>query len=208
MKSIYLSLVVITSIFSTACASGGALRIIQEFEDFRPTIYDDGYGNPTIGFGHLLTTGENFDDVELDEDQARELLISDITKKADISNYITVDLEAYQADALTSLCFNIGIGNFSGSTLVSKINQEETEGAYEYFGHWRKAGGSISKGLVKRRFTELMVFASQELDPEDDTPPSDQWNVEPMPITDENWKLLDTSLRDEAVQIYKDYESE
>ena len=122
-------LILALSCFSTdlykACASGddtavsgGALRIIQRFENFSPSVYDDSAGNPTIGYGHLITADEDYTDVELSEDEARTLLVTDMREKSNISDYLTVDLEYYQRDALISLCFNIGIGNFSKSTLL------------------------------------------------------------------------------------------
>ena len=29
------------------------LNLIKSFESFQPSVYDDGFGNPTIGYGHL-----------------------------------------------------------------------------------------------------------------------------------------------------------
>ncbi|MBM3609914.1 MAG: lysozyme [Alphaproteobacteria bacterium] len=178
----------------------------MRFENFSPIIYADITGNPTIGYGHLVTAGENYYGA-LNQDDALGLLVSDIESKANIMPYLGVSLEENQLDALTSLCFNIGIGNFMRSTLLQKINMEDTYGSYEYFGHWRNANGVVSTGLIKRRFAELFVFANQELDPSDDTAPSMQWGLDPMPITDENWRRIGYDLRNEAVAIYQDYVS-
>jgi hypothetical protein len=48
------------------------LRHIREDEAFIPRVYDDGVGNKTIGYGHLLQPGESFAG-GLTEPKAREL---------------------------------------------------------------------------------------------------------------------------------------
>lgn len=186
--------------------SVGAVRLIRRFEGFRASVYEDCAGHSTIGYGHLITASEGVLAAKvLSEDEAQALLVKDIQTKADISRYVHVGLSQNQTDALTSLCFNIGYGNFSGSTVLKKVNAGETIEAYEYFGHWRRAGGKIFPGLIKRRFAELFVFADQALDPADDKLPSIQWGLEPMKITDENWLSLRADLRNEAVKIYENY---
>ncbi len=182
-----------------------ARKIIKRFEGFEPNVYKDCAGHPTIGYGHKITAGEDFTGRTLSDEEASELLVLDILAKADITPYVIPGLEENQRDALTSLCYNIGVGNFSKSTVLKKVNEGDLLGAFEYFGHWRRAGGEVVKGLVKRRFAELFVFADRTLDPSDSTAPSAQWGMEPMVITDGNWGLLTPALREEAVQIYEGY---
>jgi len=189
--------------------SAGAVRLIRRFEGFRDSVYLDPAGYPTIGYGHLIISGDpDFTGVKLSEDEAQALLVKDIQTKADISRYVHVALSQNQTDALTSLCYNIGYGQFSGSTVLKKVNAGATIEAYEYFGHWRRAGGAILPGLVKRRFAELFVFADQALDPADNRVPSTQWGLAPMKITDENWLSLRADLRHDAVRIYESYTAE
>jgi len=59
-----------------------------------------------------------------------------------------------------SFSFNVGLGNFQSSTLRSKLNRGDYEGASNEFPKWRKAGGKILKGLVKRRADERNLFLS------------------------------------------------
>ena len=182
--------------------SAGALRIIRRFEGFRTSVYEDCAGHPTIGYGHLITSSDgDLASRVLSESEAQALLMADIQEKANISRYMTVDLSSNQSDDLTSLGFNIGYGNFSGSMVLRKVNAGETTEAYEYFNHWRKGGGQIIQGLVKRRFAELFIFADKTLDPADNRAPSVQWGTAPMKVTDENWTLLRSDLRNEAVKI-------
>ncbi|WP_439127184.1 glycoside hydrolase family protein [Rosenbergiella epipactidis] len=63
---------------------------------------------------------------------------------------------------MTSLCYNIGIGNnsrgFGGSTVVKIINGESSENLDLAWKEWNKSQGSISLGLIKRRETELKIY--------------------------------------------------
>ena len=136
--------------------------IIKRFEGFRSSVYLDSARRPTIGYGHLITSSDgDLATRVLSEDEAQSLLMADIQIKADISPHLRVTLNENQFDALTSLCFNIGYGNFSKSTVLQKVNVGQIVEAYEYFGHWRRAGGAVIDGLMKRRFAELFIFADK-----------------------------------------------
>lgn len=88
----------------------------------------------------------------------------------------TVTLTQDEFDALVSLAFNIGPGNFAGSTLRKKINEnkyrtgdaaqrkpaiEEIEKA---FLAWDKSGGKQLPGLVARRKAEAAAFLKKAKD--------------------------------------------
>ena len=176
------------------------------------TMYVDSGGKPTIGYGHLIIEGDGVNPGSLlTKQQGEILLIEDIKTRADILPYLSDSLSSPLSDkqyaALTSLCFNIGAVRFEDSTVLGKVNDSDFEGVYEYFGHWRRVGGSegsIMPGLIKRRFTEMFLFADQSLDPSDDTIPSEQWGLPPMPITDENWELISIEQKEEAVNVYNE----
>ena len=61
-------------------------------------------------------------------------------------------------DAITSLAFNIGLGNLQSSTLRMKYNREDYEGAADEFLKWRKANGVVLRGLERRREAERALF--------------------------------------------------
>ena len=61
-------------------------------------------------------------------------------------------------DALTSFSFNVGLGNLQASTLRMKYNRAEFINAADEFPKWRRAGGRIVKGLVRRRKQERELF--------------------------------------------------
>jgi len=188
--------------------SGGSVRIIRHFEAFSPGVYNAGDGKRTIGYGHVITSGETLGSKPISEKEAFDLMVKDIRTRANIIPLVHTKRSQNELDALTSLCFNIGLTNFSGSEVLKKVNAGETEDAYEYFGHWRRSGSQILPGLIKRRFAELFIFADKSLDPSSSIVPSEQWGVEPMEKTDENWGRINSALRHEAVKCYQDYVAE
>jgi lysozyme len=134
------------------------LRLIKHFEGFfdKPYICPAGY--KTIGYGHVIRPGENFD--TLTEDEAEELLLKDImVAERAIQRLIYVPLTDYQWDALTSFTFNLGSGALQRSTLRQKVNREEHIDVPDEFRKWVYAGGRKLKGLVRRREAEALLYS-------------------------------------------------
>lgn len=129
---------------------------IKGFEKLRLKAYDDGYGNLTIGWGHLVGPSEPH---QITEIQAVSLLMDDIrTAEYAIKRYVKVPLYQHEWDAIVGLVFNIGVGNFSKSTLVHALNEKRYDLAANEFPRWRRANGQVSTGLVRRRAIELRIF--------------------------------------------------
>lgn len=61
-------------------------------------------------------------------------------------------------DALVSFSFNVGLGTLQRSTLRSKFNRGDIQGAADEFLKYTKAGGKVLKGLVNRRNDERALF--------------------------------------------------
>jgi len=61
-------------------------------------------------------------------------------------------------DALVSFSFNVGLGTLQRSTLRSKFNRGDFEGAAQEFLKFTKAGGKVLKGLVNRRNGEVRMY--------------------------------------------------
>ncbi len=53
-------------------------NLLLIYEGFFPTPYDDGYGNITIGYGHLIKSGESF--TSITEKEALNLLAQDLNR--------------------------------------------------------------------------------------------------------------------------------
>ena len=137
-------------------------------------IYDDKTGRPvnsneplprgaTIGYGHLIKSGEDFRN-GITETQATELLRIDIAMaERAVQNNITGSLTQNQFDALVSLAYNIGSRNFANSTVVKYINNpkfhdakyQNLESAWRA---WNRLQGKISKGLINRRQIEWNMY--------------------------------------------------
>ena len=139
--------------------SENGLAFIKGFETFEPLPYDDGYGYPTVGYGHLILPGEDFSK-GLTEPQAAALFERDLMKYKDcVLRRTPVPLEDGMYDALVSLCFNIGTGAYGSSTLRRMVVRGDHAGAIGQFPRWNKAAGRVSRGLTRRRYAEAQMYA-------------------------------------------------
>ncbi|MEW5745280.1 MAG: lysozyme [Nitrospirota bacterium] len=133
---------------------------IKGFERFVPRVYDDGYGYPTIGYGHMLLPGEMFD--LIGEEEAEALLRRDLFKaERSVLRLIDLPLGDNEYDALVSFAFNAGGGALQRSTLRMKLNRgEDKEEVAAEFLKWIYAGGKKTRGLLRRRLAEREMFLS------------------------------------------------
>lgn len=157
--------------------SPSGVKAIQEHEGLVLTPYQDAVGVWTVGYGH---TGSEFAQGKkpITKKKATELLKQDLKDAENaVNKHVKVALSQKQFDALVSLVFNIGVGNFSKSTLLKKLNSGDYLGAADEFPKWRKAGNKVLPGLVSRRASERAMFLSgtdiQETDDEFES------NIEP-----------------------------
>ena len=143
--------------------SENGLNLIKEFEGFSSKPYLCPAKIPTIGYGNTFyKDGKKvtLNDKPISEIEATELL-SYVAQKDfgdKILQLVKVPLNQNQFDALVSICYNIGMGNFTKSTLLKKINQGDFRGASLEFEKWNKSGGIVLSGLVKRRLKEKALF--------------------------------------------------
>ncbi|KAI9930665.1 hypothetical protein ASPWEDRAFT_27172 [Aspergillus wentii DTO 134E9] len=146
--------------------NANGLNLIKSFESFQPSVYDDGFGNPTIGYGHLCgdaSCSEVTFPKPLSEGDATKLLAGDLVKYQDaLTNALAqpVTLNDNQYAALVSWTYNIGNGNMAKSDLVSRMNKGEDVAAVAHseLPQWNKANGAPVKGLTRRREAELKLF--------------------------------------------------
>jgi len=137
-------------------ASPEIKAFIKAFEILRTVAYDDGVGVWTIGYGHTkgVAPGQ-----KITRTQAEDWFRGDIyTAEGVIRLAVKVPLAQHEYDALVSFVFNIGGGHFSGSTMRTLLNELRYEDASEEFPKWRKGGGRVLQGLVKRRAAEKLCF--------------------------------------------------
>lgn len=140
------------------------LDFIKGFEREILKVYDDGYGFPTAGIGHLLTPDEKKKfpmGTPITKEQSLAWFAKDVADHADpVKELVTVALTQGQYDALVSLVFNIGGTNFRKSTLLRQLNLGNYSAAKAHFDDWIKSNGQVSRGLVRRRNEEQVIFDS------------------------------------------------
>ena len=138
-------------------ASEACLSFIISYETFYETEGDDGFGNPTIGYGHKIKDGENF--TTITEDEALQLLREDIasfeTMVTNYSNERNTSWTQQEFDAFVSLAYNAG-GNvrYVMDKILNGFN------LYDAFSIIRYSGGNFVLGLYRRRMDEADIFVS------------------------------------------------
>ncbi len=137
------------------------IDLICGFEGLELKAYDDGVGVWTIGYGTTIYPNgikvKRGDTCTLE--QAKDYMAHDLQRfESAVCENIKVGLNQNQFDALVSLAYNIGIGAFSKSTLLKKLNAGDYKGTSNQFDVWVNAGGRRLDGLVKRRTKEKALF--------------------------------------------------
>lgn len=136
--------------------SSKGIELIKKHEGFRNKAYKCPADVWTIGYGH--TSGVNSGDV-ITAMEGERLLRHDLTYAEAVVNDQRVVLSQNQFDALVSLVFNIGSGNFAKSTLLRKLRQNPNDPSIaDEFKRWKYAGGKVLPGLVKRRNDEAQLY--------------------------------------------------
>jgi lysozyme len=76
-----------------------------------------------------------------------------------VNKVLTIPIQQSQFDACVSLCYNIGQGNFTSSTLVKMLNAGTAPDLIApQFLRWDKAKGKPLAGLTRRRKAEMALF--------------------------------------------------
>lgn len=136
------------------------LQLIRKHEGLRLDAYRDPANIWTIGYGHTKTARSG---QRITREQAETLLLQDAAQaEQSVKALVKVPLKQNEFDALVSLVFNIGAGNFAKSTLLKKLNQGSKGEAAAEFEKWNKArvNGQLQTlpGLITRRRDERQLF--------------------------------------------------
>ena len=144
--------------------SQNCINIIKKNEGLSLKPYLCPAGIPTIGYGNTFYadgTKVTMQDLSISLGQAEILLASTVNKFAvEVNKLLKVSLNQNQLDAVVSFAYNVGIGGFSGSTLLKKINAKDFIGAKLEFAKWNKANGKVLAGLTNRRIDEAKLYGS------------------------------------------------
>lgn len=187
--------------------SHAGVKLIERFEGFRSEIYECPAGEPTIGYGHVVNEREKVQFAKgLSQEAAEALLVADLndTYVPGIKRKVQVPLTQWQFDAIASLFYNVGETKLKGSTILRLLNNKDYDQASLQFPLWRKAGGKVLNGLVKRRFVEMFIFRnSREI-------PQGLEKIETS-VANENllkvYQALPEHLKKEADEIYEAYKA-
>lgn len=125
--------------------------------------YKDSVGIWTIGYGNTYyENGKRVrpTDPPITRQRALELFRSVLTvyEKA-VWSFTRDDLKQNQFNALVSLCYNIGVNGFKGSTVLKRVNANPSDPKIkDAFLLWKSAGGQPI--LLNRRKREAALYFS------------------------------------------------
>lgn len=135
-------------------------NLIKSHEGLVLAVYPDpstGGAPYTAGYGH--TGSDVKPGMKVTQAMADAWFDKDVAKfESGVSSLITSPTTQGQFDAMVSLAYNIGLGNFGKSTLLKKHNARCYTCAADQFRVWNRANGKVMNGLTKRRAAEREVY--------------------------------------------------
>ena len=139
--------------------------LITEFEGFSAKPYLCSAKIPTIGYGNTYYSDNKrvtMLDKEITKVQAFEMFKTIADRFADkVNKLVTSPLNQNQFNALVSLAYNIGTGNFASSTILKKVNKNHNDTSIELeFKKWNKVNKKEVAGLTRRRNYEAHIYFS------------------------------------------------
>jgi lysozyme len=151
---------------ANAVISPAGLDTLKQLEGFRSAPYDDGFGTVTIGYGTThYPDGRKVtsDDPSLSKDEAEQIMTEEIEQEyaRAVKDLVKTELNQNQFDALVSLVYNIGHGQFARSTALKIINENPNDPAIrDAFMLFAMAGGEYVSGLKDRHAAEANRYFS------------------------------------------------
>lgn len=144
--------------------SENGVDLITDFEGFVANAYLDPVGIWTVGFGSTRIDGREVKRGDhVTEEEALAALMDDIDEFFGlIEDFIMVELNQNQIDAIGCFVYNIGPEAFKKSTLLTLLNKGDFIGASLQFLRWNQAGGKVQPGLIRRRMAESKLFLEED----------------------------------------------
>ena len=143
--------------------SDEGIKLIKHFEGIHKKPYICPAGYWTVGVGHLISRNaklpsswnRTFSSGEIDD-----LLRKDLRRfELGVLRLLdTVQPNQSEFDALVSFSFNLCLGCFQRSTVRSAFIRGDKKRSGEVLLKYRRAGGRILQGLVRRRQAELALL--------------------------------------------------
>lgn len=137
------------------------LAMLAFFEGTVLNAYRDAVGVWTVGVGHTSAAGEPkvTPGLKITAEDALQILARDVTQyEAAVLKAVKIAVTQPEFDALVSLTFNIGAGNFAKSDVLAALNAGLAQAAADAFRNHAKARGKTLAGLTTRREHERRLF--------------------------------------------------
>ncbi|MBQ7522017.1 MAG: hypothetical protein IJU14_03960, partial [Clostridia bacterium] len=152
------------------------LAINATFEGYSDQVYDDPlvYDTPTVGYGHVVYSGEEFYN-DMSKEEAFAFMVNDINNSiytSSVNNFMErngIKFNQQQFDALILFVYNLGPGHLTsgdvsnalldcwhnGERNLNYVNQSVLQRRWLQLHH---AGGNCIWGLLYRRIDEVEMF--------------------------------------------------
>ena len=145
--------------------NAAAFAIVDSAEGCVLTAYRDPVGRLTAGRGHTgsdVVSGRTYAPAQCDAWEA-----SDMARASSfVERRVKVALTDNQFSALAAFTFNVGVGNFAGSTLLRLLNRGDYAAVPAELMRWNKGrvGGRaiVLPGLTRRRAQEAKLFRTPD----------------------------------------------
>ncbi len=133
------------------------IALIQHFEEYVDKAYRRFPHEPwTCGWGHTQGVTET---TTCTPEIALQWIKDDVAEASTVVRVVGIGLTQHQFDALVSLAYNIGVGNFGKATeLHNALGRGWLVGAAELFLRFDHVNGVEDKGLKRRRELEKALF--------------------------------------------------
>lgn len=152
---------VLALVAAGATSAAIATAFVGEKEGLELAAYQDGARVWTICRGHTETARPG---MTATHDQCERLFATDLGRRlAEIDRAVTVPMSEPRRAAVASFAFNVGMGNFRGSTFLRRLNAGDPAACDEIL-RWIHVGGrdcrdpaAKCRGIVIRREQEAAL---------------------------------------------------
>jgi lysozyme len=142
--------------------NNAGIDLIKKSEGIKLTSYQDSVGVWTIGYGNTYyedgsKVGPGQTITQAEADKLFDTVVNSFATQ--VEPWLNNKLNDNQFSALVSFAYNLGMSNFSNSTLLVKVNANPEDATIrDEFMKWVNAGGQMLDGLVTRRQAEADLY--------------------------------------------------
>lgn len=136
------------------------ITLIKKYQGLSLEKYRDESGLWVIGYGHIISSAENFDR-GISPCQAEKLFNEDIARcEQALWRYLPVTLSQYQYDALISLIFSCGVLACLRRGIFADIQRRHYSRAIARWRGFLAVNGKEIPGLAAQRQAECELFTT------------------------------------------------